>query len=109
MKVFGKDKQGSIYVGGSLAKGVLCSGQETFETFIAQTSARRNLLLQLWQMMSHWYLKSPNQLDGSCLTRLTKQGEKRDKKATFLKTGGHTSSPLSSRLCQMSLGAVQSF
>lgn len=47
MKVLGKDKQGSICVGGSLARGVLSSGQETFETFIAQTGARRNLLLHL--------------------------------------------------------------
>lgn len=47
MKVFGKDKEGPICVGGSLARGVLASGQETFETFIAQTNARRNLSLPL--------------------------------------------------------------
>lgn len=47
MKIFGKDKEGSICVGGSLARGVLCSRQEIFETFIAQINARRNLLLYL--------------------------------------------------------------
>lgn len=32
---------------GSLARRALSSGQETFETFIVQINARRNLLLHL--------------------------------------------------------------
>lgn len=37
----------------------------------------------VWQMMSHWYPKSPNQLHGSWLARLAKQGEQREEKAHF--------------------------
>lgn len=45
MKMFGKDDQVSICVGSSLEWDTVSNGQEICDNFIAQTNARRNLLL----------------------------------------------------------------
>lgn len=91
-KMFGKDEQGSIFVG--LEGDAASNGQETCKTFIAQPNSRRDLLLLLCLANDELLATQITKLASwQVASKTCTESWRKGRKSIFLKSRGHTFSP----------------